>query len=95
MIPSDENTVTGSPSDSKRTRSTVVNWVIVYLPPLQEIFATQALSQLELGVVLAASTIVFVAAEAEKWIVRRRAARARGAGAEADPAGPLGSRSSS
>ena len=48
-----------------------VQLAIVYLAPLQAIFATQALSPAELGVVLVASTVAFVASEVEKWLRRR------------------------
>jgi Ca2+-transporting ATPase len=49
-----------------------IQFTIVYLQPLQGIFDTQALSPLELAVVLASSTAVFIAVEFEK--------RARGRG---------------
>ncbi len=46
---------------------------IIYLPPLQPIFETEALAPIELAVMLAASTLAFVAVEIEKWLIRRRA----------------------
>jgi Ca2+-transporting ATPase len=49
-----------------------VQLAIVYLPPLQALFATQPLAPVELGVVLAASTTAFAASELEKWATRRR-----------------------
>jgi Ca2+-transporting ATPase len=52
-----------------------IQLAIIYLAPLQAIFETQALSPVELGVLLAGSTAVFVAAELEKWLIRRRANR--------------------
>jgi Ca2+-transporting ATPase len=55
----------------------LIQLAIIYLAPLQGIFETQALSPVELGVLLVASTAVFVAAELEKWLIRRRAARDR------------------
>jgi Ca2+-transporting ATPase len=48
-----------------------IQLALVYLPPLQPIFETQALSLVELAVVLAASTVVFAAIEVEKWLGRR------------------------
>ncbi len=53
-----------------------VQLAIIYLPPLQRIFETEALAPIELAVMLAASTLVFVAVELEKWTVRWRARRA-------------------
>lgn len=47
---------------------------IIYVPILQPIFATVALSPVELVVVLAASTLAFVGVELEKWLFRRRGA---------------------
>jgi Ca2+-transporting ATPase len=46
---------------------------VVYVPFLQDIFQTVALSPLELAICLGASTLVFWAVEAVKWIGRRRA----------------------
>lgn len=46
--------------------------LIVYLPPLQDVFGTQALTPVQLGVVFAASTPVFIAVELTKWVGRRR-----------------------
>ena len=53
----------------------VIQLAIIYVPPLQPIFETQALSAVELVVVLVASTVVFVAVEAEKWVGRRGTSR--------------------
>ncbi len=53
-----------------------VQLAIIYLPPLQAVFETEALSAVELGVLLAASPAAFIAVEIEKWIGRRRAVRA-------------------
>ena len=44
---------------------------VVYVPFLQTIFQTVALSPLELAICLGASTLVFWAVEAVKWIARR------------------------
>ena len=44
---------------------------VVYLPPLQALFSTQALGASQLAICLAASTIVFWAVEIEKWLLRR------------------------
>jgi Ca2+-transporting ATPase len=43
----------------------------IYVPFLQPIFQTQALSLSELALCLGASVIVFVAVEVEKWLTRR------------------------
>ncbi|MCG2767776.1 MAG: cation-translocating P-type ATPase C-terminal domain-containing protein [Anaerolineae bacterium] len=45
---------------------------VVYVPVLQDIFKTVALSPLELAVCLGTSTLIFLAVEAVKWIGRRR-----------------------
>lgn len=45
---------------------------IVYVPLLQGVFETEALTPLQLAVVLAVSTTVFWAVEVEKWLRRRR-----------------------
>jgi Ca2+-transporting ATPase len=45
---------------------------VVYVPVLQTIFKTVALSPLELAVCLGTSTLIFVAVEAVKWVGRRR-----------------------
>lgn len=50
----------------------VVQLSIVYAAPLHPIFETETLSPLQLGVVLAASVVAFVAVEIEKWLFRRR-----------------------
>jgi len=47
---------------------------VVYLPFLQAIFKTQALSARDLGISLVLSTIVFLGVETAKWIMRRRQA---------------------
>jgi len=44
---------------------------------LQRLFATQALSPLQLALVLVASTPAFGAVEFEKWILRRQSRRSR------------------
>jgi P-type Ca2+ transporter type 2C len=44
----------------------------LYLPRLQPIFRTEALSMGELGLCLGLSTVVFFAVEVEKWLIRRR-----------------------
>lgn len=43
----------------------------IYVPPLNPIFKTEPLSARELAFSLAASAVVFVAVEIEKWLVRR------------------------
>jgi Ca2+-transporting ATPase len=47
-----------------------VQLLILYLPVLQTLFDTQALSPVQLGAVLAASTVAFIAVEIEKWVRR-------------------------
>ncbi len=44
---------------------------LIYLPALNAIFHTQPLTPAELGFCLAISSVVFVAVEIEKWLVRR------------------------
>jgi Ca2+-transporting ATPase len=44
---------------------------IIYLPTLNAWFRTAPLSAAELGFVLAMSSVVFAAVEAEKWLIRR------------------------
>ena len=48
-----------------------VQLAILYLPALQRLFATQALSPFQLALVLVASTAAFGAVELEKWVLRR------------------------
>ena len=43
----------------------------LYVPALNPIFRTEALTLIELGVCLLASTVVFFGVEAEKWLIRR------------------------
>ncbi len=51
----------------------VLQMAVVYVPFLQNIFKTVALSPLELAICLGASALVFVAVEGVKWIQRQRA----------------------
>ncbi len=53
----------------------VVQLAIIYVPPFQAIFETEALSPVELGVMLAASPAAFIGVEIEKWFLRRRSSR--------------------
>ena len=55
--------------------SVAIQMALVYVPFLQPIFETTALSPLELGIVLLVTPIPFVAVELEKWFTRRREAR--------------------
>src|SRR3989304_9334951 len=57
-----------------------IQLLIIYLPPLQPIFETEALSPVELGVMLAVSTLAFVAVEVEKG-----GGRGRGRSRRANP----------
>jgi Ca2+-transporting ATPase len=50
----------------------VLQMLVVYWAPLQNIFGTQALSMWELGLALGLSLVVFAAVEIEKWFQRRR-----------------------
>ena len=50
----------------------ILQLLITYLPPLQEIFNTKPLPPLELALSLGLSLVVFLAVEAEKWIKRRK-----------------------
>jgi Ca2+-transporting ATPase len=54
--------------------SALVQLALVYVPFLQPIFETTALSPLELGVVLLVTPVPFLAVEIEKWLGRRREA---------------------
>ncbi|KAG1682760.1 Calcium-transporting ATPase 1 [Nymphon striatum] len=45
--------------------------LVIYVPVLQTIFKTQALSGIELGVCTLLASVVFFAVEIEKWLVRR------------------------
>ncbi len=54
----------------------VLQMATIYVPVLQPIFRTQALSPMELLLALAASSVVFITVEIEKLIRRRKAARA-------------------
>ncbi|MCW7540898.1 cation-translocating P-type ATPase [Aquabacterium sp. A7-Y] len=57
--------------------SLVMQLATVYVPPLQGIFHTEALSLAELGVCLACAAVVFLAVEAEKAWRRARGRAAR------------------
>jgi Ca2+-transporting ATPase len=50
----------------------VVQLMLVYVPALQPVFATETLTPGQLSLVLAASTLGFAAVELEKWVLRRR-----------------------
>ena len=45
---------------------------VIYLPPLQTVFHTQALALSDLGIAFGVSTIVFWAVEIEKLFIRHR-----------------------
>ena len=45
---------------------------VIYLPPMQSVFRTRALSLNDLGIALGLSTVVFIAVEIEKLIRRYR-----------------------
>jgi Ca2+-transporting ATPase len=46
--------------------------MVMYFPPLQNLFSVSALPPLELGISLVASTLVFIGVEIEKSFLRRR-----------------------
>ncbi|MFV8379066.1 cation-translocating P-type ATPase [Flavobacterium sp. LB3R33] len=50
----------------------VLQFMVIYTPFFNEIFKTQPLSLYELGITLAASSIVFWSGEIEKWFKNRR-----------------------
>ena len=52
----------------------VLQLAVIYVPALQAVFRTEALTAGELGLCLAGAAVVFFAVEAEKWI-RRQTAR--------------------
>lgn len=49
----------------------VLQLTVVYLPFLQKIFETQALTLSQLGICLLASLLLFLTVEVDKWLVRR------------------------
>jgi Ca2+-transporting ATPase len=49
---------------------------VVYFPPLQFVFGTQALSLADLGISLGLSSLVFLMIESEKYALRRTSTRA-------------------
>jgi Ca2+-transporting ATPase len=57
----------------------VMQLALVYVPFLQALFETVALSMYDLAICLALSSLIFWAVELEKRITRRRAASASGA----------------
>jgi P-type Ca2+ transporter type 2C len=59
------------------TTLALLQLAILCLPALQRLFATQALSPLQLALVLVASTAAFGAVEFEKWILRRQSGGSR------------------
>ncbi|HLD09532.1 MAG TPA: HAD-IC family P-type ATPase, partial [Methylophilaceae bacterium] len=50
----------------------VLQMATIYVPALNPIFKTEALNMDELALCLALSSVVFIAVEIEKWLVRRR-----------------------
>jgi Ca2+-transporting ATPase len=58
---------------------------VVYVPFLQEFFQTRALTPGDLGLTLAASSLVFIILELEKWVVARREQRRSGLGRAVKP----------
>lgn len=50
----------------------VLQMATIYVPQLQPIFKTEALTLRELALTLALSSLIFVAVEIEKWLKRRR-----------------------
>ena len=54
------------------TATFVVQMALIFVPALQPIFGTVALTLPQLALVLGASTLGFAAVEVEKWVRRRR-----------------------
>jgi Ca2+-transporting ATPase len=52
--------------------SVLLQLALIYVPALQPIFETTALSPMELGAVLLVTPVPFAAVEIEKWLRRRR-----------------------
>jgi Ca2+-transporting ATPase len=50
----------------------ILQFMVMYLTPLQNLFSVSALPPLELGISLVASLSIFAAVELEKFILRRR-----------------------
>ena len=50
----------------------ILQFVVTYVPALQSIFKTQALSWKEFLLVGALSSLVFIAVEIEKWLRRKK-----------------------
>ncbi|VTU16806.1 cation-translocating P-type ATPase [Variovorax sp. RA8] len=48
----------------------VLQLAVVYVPPLQKVFRTEALAMGELGICLASAVVVFAIVETEKWLRR-------------------------
>jgi P-type Ca2+ transporter type 2C len=81
-VPSERESFSWAPGPthfcwSPSSGAVAVQLAILYLPALQRLFATQALSPFQLALVLVASTAAFVAVELEKWILRRQSRRSR------------------
>jgi Ca2+-transporting ATPase len=49
----------------------VLQLAVVYIPPLNDVFSTQPMSPLELGICFGGSALVFFLVEIEKLLVRR------------------------
>jgi Ca2+-transporting ATPase len=50
----------------------ILQLALVYIPLLQDFFTTKPLPLPDLALAVALSTLVFVAVEIEKWVLRRR-----------------------
>jgi Ca2+-transporting ATPase len=48
----------------------VLQLAVIYVPPLQKVFRTEALAPGELALCLACAAVVFATVEAEKWLRR-------------------------
>ena len=60
------------------TLTVASQFAVLYVPALNEIFATEPLSLVELAAALGVSSLVFVAVEIEKWVKRTRTRRDSG-----------------
>jgi P-type Ca2+ transporter type 2C len=57
------------------TATVLLQLLVIYLPFLQEFFQTVPLTLLELLLAVGVSSVVFIAVETEKWLLRRRSSQ--------------------
>lgn len=51
--------------------SIICQMLVIYLPPLQKIFVTESLSLMDLILLVAITSTVFIASEVKKFLLRR------------------------